>query len=84
MKCKFAMVHLVDLQNAFIFTARNEVWSKVMFSQASVVLSGGESVSGGLGRPPRDTTNDWAVRILLECILVLVMQKFIHCGFIFL
>ena len=58
----------------FLFPPANEVWGKIMFSKASVILSsegrrglhpgGGGSVSGGsafggLGR-----------RILLECVLV--------------
>ena len=30
----------------------------------------GGSASRGVGRPPWDTVNKWAVRILLECILV--------------
>ena len=65
-------------------------FAKVMFSQASVILSmgvggGGSAASGGLvcppggwglGKPPpiwilRNTVNERAVRIVLECILVL-------------
>ena len=67
-----------------ILPPANEVWGKVMFSQVSVILSTRGSVSRGsaFGRwadfpppPPhwilRDTVNERAVRILLECILVL-------------
>ena len=79
--------------NAFlcIFTA-NEVWGKVIFSQAcaipSVQRGGGAWLPsmhhrshdqslhpGWLGRslqPLQDTVNKRAVRILLECILVLI------------
>ena len=53
-------------------------FAKVMFSQVFVCPWGGSvsGVGGGLGRPQspnriiRDTINERAVRILLECILV--------------
>ena len=59
----------------------NEVWGKVIFSQACVKNSahkgGGVSASGpeGICQPPppralRDMVNKLVVRILLECILV--------------
>ena len=33
-----------------------------------LIFSGGGG--GGIPTPPRDTVNEWPVRILLECILV--------------
>ena len=67
-----------------IFTARmvnflflppaNEVWGKVIFSQASVCPRAGEGVSLTETPPDRDPPlhgKKRAVRILLECILIL-------------
>ena len=59
----------------------NELWDKVIFSQASVILStggGGMHIPLGTHTPwhahprwkLRDAVNEWMVRILLECILV--------------
>ena len=56
-------------------------FAKVVFSQASVILStegiciqGGGLPPGGWADPPhgilRDTVPEWTVHILLECILV--------------
>ena len=72
MMCKFAMVHLVDLQNAFIFTARKwslgqgNVFTSVCTSVheggdlhqrgRSASRAGGVCIGGGLGRPSPDTT----------------------------
>ena len=62
----------------------NEVWGKVMFSEVSVILSTGEGVcpSPPDADPPldadtprgilRDMVNKRVVRILLECILIIV------------
>ena len=70
-----------------IFTARKRSCGKVMFLHLCVILFTGESLSRGSlsrvsvwglckggslsGRPPYGT--EWAVPILLECILVLVV-----------
>ena len=52
----------------------------------SASRAGGSASGGGWADPPprilRDTANKRAVRVLLERILVLVMQKFIHGWFI--
>ena len=55
----------------------NEVWGKVIFLHLSVILFTGRGVPGQVHpparykvHPPGDTGNKWAVRILLECILV--------------
>ena len=60
-----------------IFTARNSSCGKVMFSQAFVIPSvhrEGGLHGGDWADPPhgilRDTVNERAVRILLECILI--------------
>ena len=57
----------------------NEVWGKVMFLHlfdSHSLQRGGLHPGGGLGRPPsrilRDTVNERAVHILLECSLVKV------------
>ena len=61
------------IRNNVIFTGRNEVLAKVIFSQASVIHSvhrgGGYFFRGG-GVLHRNTVNVRPVRILLECILV--------------
>ena len=49
-----------------IISGRNEVVAKVMFLLVSVILS-----TGGY-TPPRHTVNARPVRILLECILVVI------------
>ena len=55
-----------------VFTARNSSCGKVMFSQVSVYPQGaGVSARGA---PPRQPLK-WAVCILLECILVMLMWK---------
>ena len=68
----------------------NNVWGKVMFSKASVTLSRGSASRGssscrsasrgGWADPPPHQTlqnmvNEWAVRILLECIIVNINNK---------
>ena len=84
-------VHPVETKmkhSRFVCHRPQTKFSKVMFSQASVIVlgGGGGSASGGsasrgvlhprVGRPLlhwilRDMVNEWAVCILLECILVL-------------
>ena len=63
----------ITLAGIYLLPPANEVWGKVIFSQASVCPQGG----GGL--PDRDPLDrdppygkEWAVPILLECTLVLV------------
>ena len=52
-----------------ILDVRNSSCGKVMFSQASVILSTGGGRQS-LGRHPPRRPLQWTVRILLECILV--------------
>ena len=105
------------IENALLLPPENQVWSEVIFSEASVILftdvggdlptgdvgggcllgrglciqglrvciqrarglhlgggstpRGWESVSGGVGRPLFRNQKKWAVRILLECCLVI-------------
>ena len=71
-------VQFFPLLKLLIFTGREVVVAKVMFLQASVILStgggGGVSAPGSRHPPPRSklrhTVNERPVRILLECILV--------------
>ena len=85
------MVHLVDLQHVFIITARKRslgqgnIFTNVCSSvqgEGVCIQEGGLHRGGWADPPPNqilwDTANDRVVRILLECILVLVMQKIIH------
>ena len=56
-----------------VITVRNNSCEKVMFSQASVILYKGEGeVYTPIGRHPPRWPLQWTVRILLECILVLL------------
>ena len=47
------------------------------------MVVGGCVIEGGMHRIRRDTVNERAVRILLECILVLLMFFFSHVFFLF-
>ena len=81
-------LHLGGLHPGSSLPPANEVWGKVIFLHVCVILStggvrgrrgmcmaaGGACVvaRGGMRRTRRDTVNERVVRILLECILVLI------------
>ena len=74
--CLCTFILLTKYEKNVYLPPANEVWGKVIFLHLSVILfTGGEYLAG---TPPpeqymlEDTGNKRAVRIILECILVLI------------
>ena len=63
----------IPVISIILVTERKSSCGKVLFSQASVILSTGGSHDTPHRRILRDTVNKRAVRILLECIPVFKM-----------